>query len=85
MTGKFEATFGDDGDWRLHLPTDADKHDVLALGPVIDGLRAFAAPAVDSRGNEQSPTMDSSAAIGLDEQPIGYCLVEKLDPPNLTA
>lgn len=66
MAGKYEAQFSADGDWRLHLPTDADKHDVLALGPVIDGLRAFAAPVVD-------------------DGPIGYCLVEKLDPPNLTA
>lgn len=49
MAGSFKTEFAPDGsgDWKIHLPVDADQHDVLALGPVIEGMRAFLAPTVN--------------------------------------
>jgi hypothetical protein len=44
----FKAEFDTDGsgNWTITLPADCDKHDVLALGPVIDGMKAFLAPTL---------------------------------------
>lgn len=41
----FDPTDGT-GNWAITIPTGADKHDVLALGPVIDGIKDFLAPTV---------------------------------------
>lgn len=48
MASKFNAEFASDGsgDWRIYLPANADKHDVLALGPVIDGLKTWLEPTI---------------------------------------
>lgn len=70
MSG-FNAKFQVDGsgNWEIGLPADADKHDVLALGPVISGMKQFLLPTV----------ADADAPIGL----VPAELVD--DPPNLTA
>lgn len=53
----FKAQFEVDGtgNWSITLPADNDKYDVLALGPVIDGIKAFLLPTVQ----------DADAPIGL--------------------
>lgn len=51
MTGSFKAQFDPadgTGDWSICIPAGADKHDVLALGPVIDGIKSFLLPTVDA-------------------------------------
>lgn len=46
---RYKAQFEVDGtgNWSITLPADVDKHDVLALGPVIDGIKAFLLPTID--------------------------------------
>lgn len=35
------------GSWSITIPPEADMHDVLALGPVIDGIKGYLQPTVD--------------------------------------
>lgn len=49
MAGSFKAQFDPadgTGDWSINIPADADMHDVLALGPVIEGIKGYLAPTV---------------------------------------
>ena len=34
------------GNWSITVPPEADMHDVLALGPVIEGIKDYLAPTV---------------------------------------
>lgn len=47
MTFKAQFEVDGSGNWSITLPADNDKHDVLALGPVIDGIKAFLLPTTD--------------------------------------
>ncbi len=47
MTFKAQFEVDGTGNWSVTLPPDVDRYDVLALGPVIDGVKAFLLPTVD--------------------------------------
>lgn len=72
------------GDWSITIPPEADMHDVLALGPVIEGVKDYLAPTVApdkpvGYSLTESGCQNSDAARGG-----SYQLVERIDP-DLTA
>lgn len=48
MKFKAELEVDGTGNWAIVLPINCDRHDVLALGPVIEGITAFLAPGIDT-------------------------------------
>lgn len=47
-TGRYTIVMDTDGsgNWRVNLPADCTWEDMVALGPVIDEVRAFVEPTV---------------------------------------
>lgn len=47
---EYTATFTDDGsgEWSITIPPEATQWDVVALTPVIKGIKTFMKPGVDS-------------------------------------